>query len=515
MSNSNRIIANTGFLYLKMAFTIVISLYSTRLILEALGASDYGIYVLIGSLISMLGFLNVSMTSSTQRHLSFSLGIGKIEEVRKVFANSILLHFFLGICLVILFEILGMYLLADKLQIAADKMETAKNLFHFVVLTSFVAIIAVPYDGIINAKENMLFLAITGIVDSLLKLLIALTLFLPLDDKLLVFGILIFVKELLMRVIKQLYCLHKYKAECKVNALKLYDKDNIKELYSFAGWNLIGVVAYMFRNQGVAVVLNIFLGTAINTAYGIANQVNSQLRLFSEAMMQAIQPQMVKNEGGGDRPRVLMLAIISSRFSFFIFTIIALPIFLELEFIIDLWLVEVPESTITFCRLIILLTLIQQLRSGITIATHAIGKIKEYQFFNAPVQLLSLPFGYFLLYLGYPAYSIILAVIFIETIIVFLNIIFFKKMTDYNIFLYIKSVLISCILSLSVSLLLLFFIKNYVFSDFQTGLRVIFVVILSLIIYPATIYFLSLSTKEKSKLKKVITIIKSKFKPKN
>lgn len=515
MNSSNRILLNTSFLYIKMAFSVVISLYATRLILEALGASDYGIYVIIGGVISMLGFLNVSMTSSTQRHLSFSMGKGNLTEVRKVFANSILLHFILGAILVVLFELLGMYLLKEKLQIAPEKIETAKNLFHFVVMSTFVAIIAVPYDGIVNAKENMLFLAITGILDSILKLLIAFSLFLPFEDKLLTFGILMFSKELIMRIIKRFYCLRKYKQECNINIIKNYDYIIIRELYSFAGWNLLGVIAYMLRNQGVSVVLNLFFSTVINAAYGIANQVNSQLRLFSEAMMQAINPQMVKNEGSGDRNRVLFLTLISSRFSFFIFTIMAMPIFLELDFIINLWLLDVPDSTVVFCKLIIILTIIQQLRSGVTIATHAIGKIKEYQFFNAPVQLLSLPLGYSLLYLGYPAYSIILAVISIETIIVFLNILFFKKLTNFSPLLYIKEVLVNCLFSLGVSYLFLFSLKKYLFVSLYPGLRVLCMVTLSMLVYPCIIYFFSLKDDERKKIKSLLIQLKSKFKKNN
>lgn len=495
-----------------MAISIVISLYSTRLILNALGASDYGIYVILGGIISMLGFLNVSMTSSTQRHLSFSLGKGVIEEVRKIFANSILLHVVLGILLVVVFEIIGIYLIQEKLTIPPEKLTTAKNLFHFVVLSTFVAMIAVPYDGIVNAKENMLFLAITGIFDSLLKLLIAFSLFLPIDNKLLTFGVLMFCKELIMRLIKQFYCLKKYPELCRVPIVANFDSVVMKELYSFAGWNLFGVVSYILRNQGVAVVLNLFFNTVINAAYGIANQVNSQLRLFSEAMMQAINPQMVKNEGSGNRERVLFLTLISSRFSFFLFTIVALPIFLELEFIVGLWLVQVPESTVIFCRLIIILTMIQQLRSGVTIATHAIGRIKEYQLFNAPFQLLSLPLGYCFLYFNYPAYSIVLAVILIESIIVGLNIIFFKRLTNYSPMLYLKKVVGNCLFSLGISYLFLLAVKNYLLEDFPIEFRVVFVVFLALCFYPLSIYLLSLDSRERSWVKVIVNKVILKFK---
>lgn len=511
MRNSDRIIVNTVILYAKMVISIIISLYSTRLILQALGAEDYGIYVIIGGVISMLGFLNVTMTTSTQRHLSFSMGKNDISEVRKVFANSILLHFFLGIILVIAFEVAGFYLLTEKLQIDESKIQTAKILYHFVVLSTFITIIAVPYDAIVNAKENMLFLSITGVLDSVLKLVIAILLFVPyFEDKLLIFGFLMLLKAIFLRLIKQVYCLYKYRKECKVQFIKSYDKKVMKELYSFASWNLIGVVAYIFRNQGVAVVLNLFFGTIVNAAYGIANQVNSQLRLFSEAMLQSIQPQMMKNEGGGDRSRVLRLAIISSKFSFIIFSFFAIPLFLELEFIIDLWLVEVPPSTIIFCKLMIILTLIQQFRSGITIATHAIGKIKEYQFFNAPVQLMSLPLGYFLLYIGLPSYYIVIAVIFVESITVFLNILFFKKLTQFSPLKYIKDVLLNCSLSFLLSLVLVYVIQALLNEVVEDYFRVILIFPISMMLYAIIIYFFNFNIEEKSKIKIIMNSLLAK-----
>jgi O-antigen/teichoic acid export membrane protein len=508
---SNRIIINTGLLYFKMAISIVISLYSTRLVLKALGTEDYGIFILIGGIIAMLGFLNTTMASSTQRHLSFSMGKNKIEEVKNIFANSIILHFILGLFLVIVFEVLGLYFLSEKLEIPVDKMETAKILYQFIVFSTFITIIAVPYDGIVNAKENMLFLSITGIFDSLLKLAIALLLFIPFEDKLLWFGVFTLAQTFLVRFVKQMYCLKVYSAECKGPVLRRFDKKIIKDLYSFAGWNLLGVIAYVFRNQGVIVVLNLFYGTVIIAAYGIANQVNAQLRMFSEAMLQSIQPQMIKNEGNGDRERMLKLAIISSKFSFFIFSFFALPIYLELDFIINLWLIDVPESTIIFCRLMIILTLVQQFRTGVTIATHAIGKIKEYQLFNAPLQLLALPLGFLFLKFDYPAYSVIIAIIIIETLVVFLNIIFFKKLTDFSPITYLKTVVIKSLISLSITYLLIYGINYYVLSGLDDLKRVLIIFPLSIIVYPILIYFISLDYFEKLKLKEMFLLLKKRI----
>ncbi|WP_298881821.1 hypothetical protein [uncultured Polaribacter sp.] len=480
-----------------MIISILISLYSTRIILEALGAMDYGIYVVIGGVISMLGFLNTTMASSTQRFLSFNLGENNIVKVRKTFANSVILHVILGVFLVLLFEILGFYLLSEKLNIATDRLETAKNVFHFVVFSTFITILAVPYDSMINAKENMLFLSITGILDSLLKLLVAFILFLPFEDKLLIFGLGMLLRSILMRLVKQIYCFRKYKEECRVNYRKEFNFSNIKELYSFAGWNLLGVLAYMFRNQGVSIVLNLFFTTVVNAAYGVANQVNSQLRMFSSAMLQAMNPHMVKTEGRGDRNKLIKLSLITSKFSFYLFSIFALPLYLEMEFIIGLWLVKVPEFTILFCKLMIILTIVQQYRTGITMATHAIGNIKEYQLLNSPIQLLSLPIGYLILKMGYPAYSILVIVIIIEIITLFINVFFFKKLTGHSKWRYSVDVIFKSLICLLFSYALGFYFQNYLMQEVNGFVRFLTISLTTVLTFLSAIYLVSFNENEK------------------
>jgi O-antigen/teichoic acid export membrane protein len=508
---SNKVVFNTGVLYTKMIISVFISLLSTRLILSELGEADYGIYVLIGGVVAMLSFLNISMATSTQRFLSFSLGKNNIEEVRKVFANSIILHFILGVLLLLLFEFIGMFFLIDQLKIFPERISTAKILFHFIVASTFISIISVPYDGILNAKENMFFLSIVGVFDSLLKLGIALTLLHPFDDKLLLFGVLMMVKSFIIRIIKQIYCQRKYKEETVIKVKNYYDFPIFKELYSFAGWNLIGILGYLFKTQGITVVLNLFFNTVIIAAYGIANQVNSQLRLFTESMIQSLQPQIVKSEGSGDRERMIKLSLIASKFSFYLFSFLALPLYINLEYILNLWLVKVPEGTFYFLKLIIILSVIQQFRTGILIATHSIGKIKEYQLFNAPVQLLSLPLGYLFLYLGYPFYSIILATIFIEIIIVFLNIFFFKKLTAYPPLDYVKNILLNGTLIL----LITYFTGYYVGTSLPLELpflKLIITTVLCTLLFSYLIYCWSLNEFEKNKIKEIFTGVLSKLK---
>lgn len=497
-----------------MIVSILISFYSTRLILKTLGASDYGLYMLIGGIVSMLSFLNTTLATSTQRHISFSLGRKNINEIKSVFGNSILLHFVLGILLVIVFESLGYFFLETKLNIDPSRVLTAKTLYHFVVISTFVTIIAVPYDGLINAKENMLFLSITSILDSVLKLLIALILLTNLfDDKLFYFGLFMLIKALLIRLLKQLYCKKKYSSEVKVNYFKVYNSVEIKGLASFAGWNLLGVLSYMFKNQGIAIVLNLFYNTVINAAYGIANQINSQLKMFSDMMIQAVQPQMVKSESSGDGNRMINLSVKSSKFSILIFGAIFSPLILNLEFFLKIWLDKVPEATLVFCYLILLLSYLQQFRTGVISATHARGNIKQYQIFNAPIQLLVLPLGYFLLWIGLPSYYIIVGAISVELIVVVLNIIFFKKMTSFGGLNYLISIILPGIYPLSVTLLVSITFNLFVIGHlFNNSLsEALLSSVISIALYLFSVYLFSLDRTEKNKLKALYIQLKKKI----
>jgi hypothetical protein len=243
-------------------------------------------------------------------------------------------------------------------------------------------------------------------------------------------------------------------------------------------------------------------------AYGIANQVNTQLKAFSNAMIQAIQPQIIKNESSGDRWRMIKLSIISSKFSFFIFSIIALPLYFQLEFILQIWLKEVPSSTVIFCKLILILTLLQQLRAGITISSHAIGNIRKYQLYSATPQLFALPFGYLILYMGNPAYFILIVVVLIEIITIALNIIFFKTSTGYSMMEYLNKVILKCIFSLLPVFLAIFIIDNFLLAETNPVLRFFIITPLSVLLYCSAIFFLGLSVFEKDKILKLALKLK-------
>jgi O-antigen/teichoic acid export membrane protein len=415
MQPANRVVVNTGFLYGKMFITILISLYSTRLILNALGATDYGVFNLVGGVVSMLTFLNSAMANATQRYMSYSLGEGNKEKLVSIFSSSVVLHLVIGIIIVFILEFAGLFLFDGLLKIPAERLGSAKIVYHFMVVSTFFAINAVPYDAAINSHEDFLFDAITGIFESVLKLGIAISLLFAPFDKLILYGLLIALLTILVRIIKSVYCFRKYD-ECRTRIRSGINVPLTKEMLAFAGWNLFGSFCTIARNQGLAVILNHFFGIIINAAYAIANQVNSNLLLFSVNMLKSINPQITKSEGGGDRQRTLRLTTLAVKLSFFLLAFFAIPVLLEMPFLLKIWLKTVPENTIIFCQLMIILTLILLMTAGLNVLIQAVGRIKMSQTVTGSLLIMNVPLSWGLIKFGFPAYSVLVGSIFLEII---------------------------------------------------------------------------------------------------
>lgn len=466
MSSSNKVAINTLILYARMLITMGISLYSTRLILNALGAVDYGVFNLIAGLIAMLSFLNTAMATSTQRYLSFHQGKEDVLMQKKIFRNSFLIHIVIGSIVVICLEITGIFLFDGFLNIPLNRQEIAKTVFHFMTLTVFFNVVSVPFTGTLVAHENMLWVAIVNIIETLLKLAIAVLLVYISSDKLIVYGILTAVSSIISFFLYGYYCFRKYE-ECTLKDLGTTDKKMIRELTSFAGWNLFGSICALGSGQGLAVLLNLFLGTVINASYAIANQVASQLNFFSATLLRAINPQIMKSEGAGDRERMLRLSMMASKFGFFLLAIVAIPCIFEMSSILKFWLKNVPQYTVIFCQLILIGTLTNQLTIGLQSAIQATGKIKAYQSIIGTVILLNIPISYFLLKFGYPPYAVLISFIMIEMIACSLRLYLLKLIAGLSITQYFKRVFLKEILPLGLAIGSCLVITNYVFLDIR------------------------------------------------
>ncbi|MBN1186534.1 MAG: MATE family efflux transporter [Bacteroidales bacterium] len=413
MQTANRVFFNTGILYGQMLLTIAITLFSSRIVLNALGAVNYGIFNLISGVILLLAFLNAAMTVSTQRYLSYYLGSGFHEKLQMVFNTSVVLHLILGIFICGFLLIVGIFLFDNVLNIPAESKESAVIIFHFMVCSTFFTIISVPYDAILNSHENMITVAIIEICNSIIRLGIAVSLIHFPGDKLIFYGACMAGLTIIVVIIKRLYCHLKY-SETKILFKKFFSKGLFKEMFAFSGWNFFGSFSMLAKNQGIAVILNTFFGARINASYAIANQVDSQLKSFSTYMLKALNPQIAISEGSGERKRMLNLAMIASKFAFLLMSFFAIPLLIEMPYVLTVWLKNVPEYTIGFCNLILVVSLINLLSVGIQSAVQSVGRIKKYQIGVSILLILNLPFAYILLRMGLLPTTVLCSTIIIE-----------------------------------------------------------------------------------------------------
>lgn len=506
MGATGKVIKNTGILYTRMLLTIGISLYTTRVILEALGVEDYGIYNLVAGVINMLSFLNAAMTTSTQRYFSFYLGKGNSSNQSKVFSNSLLLHIIVGIIIFLILQLLGLVLFDNFLNIPESKIDAAKNIYLIMGITTFFTIISTPFSASLIAHENMFWVAIVNVIEVVLKLCIALMLFTSINNSLQVYTISIAVISAISLSLYSIVCFNKYQ-ECSWRIWQNIDYKLIKELSLFAGWNLFGAACGIARIQGLAIILNLFFGAKINAAYGLANQVAGQLTFFSVSMLQALNPQIMQSEGAGDRKRMLKLSMMGSKFSFFLLSFIAIPVIFEMPAILKIWLKVVPDYTIDFCSLILIGIMSNQLTIGLQSAFQATGKIKIYQISVGSLILLNLPIAYFLLKLNFHPNYVLISFIGIELLACIFRVYLLNILGGLSIEEYIKRVLFKEIIPTLSTIITCYVITAYLhFTN-----RFVLTLIASIAVFVLTIYIAGLCEDESAVIKNFIKKGKNKI----
>lgn len=507
MNGTRLIVFNSGLLYIKTAVVTILALFSTRLILVALGVEDYGVYSLIAGVVALLSFLSASLSASTQRFISFNLGAGESDSLNIIFNTSVLLHFVLAIIIGILLEVIGVYLFENVLNINEDRLWVAKIIYHLVVVETFFSIASVPFTALINSYEDFYITITLDIIAALMRLLIALYLTNYDADRLLLFGILSTITVVTIILIKNLWSYIKYPI-IKYNLRLYFCKKSLVKMTSFAGWNSFGSLCNISKNQGVSIVLNFFYGTIINASYGIANLVNSLLISLTSSIIQAFNPQILKNEGSERRNSMIALANTANRFSFLILALISVPMFVEMPFILKLWLTNVPENTVVFTRLIISITLVNQLGSGLPIILQAVGEIKWYQIIVGSLILTIIPIGYFILKIGQPAYSILVVALIIEFFALAARFYFSNLYSGLNLNTYLKEVVYKVlpplVLGFSVAILPKLFLESNLVRFIITGF--VSVVTMSLIILRFSLY-----DEEKNKMFRELRIIKNRI----
>lgn len=429
-SNNKRIAKNTILLYLRMLLTIVVSLYTSRMILKILGVSDYGVYNVVGGIVAMLSFLNSALTAASQRFIAFELGRGDKKKLKTIFCTSVTIHAILALIIFIIAETVGLWFVNTHLNIEPARMIAANWVYQCSILTFMLTIISVPYNSCIVAHEHMNAFAYVSILEVILKLLIVYLLLVINSDKLITYGILVLCVAFIIRLIYGLYCKRHFE-ECYYHFT--FDKTLFKEMFSFAGWSVVGNLGFSFKDQVANVILNIFFGTIINAARGVALQVNGIISGFSVNFLMALTPQITKQYANGNIRNSIKFVYSGCRYSFYLLTFVSIPVIINADYILNLWLYRVPEYTSEFIRLALIAALINSMAQPLVTALQATGKIKVFQISICIVMLLELPLSYMILYLGGKPYMAMYPTIFVTFLGLFTRFIILRKLVpSYN-----------------------------------------------------------------------------------
>ncbi len=436
MQNSSRIIINTGILYGKMFINIGIALFSTRLILNALGASDFGIFALVGGVIGALSFLNKSMASATQRFLSYNRGKGP-EQMAKVFNTAIVLHVLIGLLFAAILEVAGIFLFDGFLNIPAERISVAKFVFHCMVASTFFSVIAVPYDAIMNAKENMIIFSLFSILESIFKLAIGIWLYYTPVDRLATYGLCMALSMVICRTAKRVYSRLHY-PESRLS-FKNVDTKLMKEMGAYSGWVTVESVSHIAKGEGIPIILNIFFGTVVNAAYGVATQVRQNIGFFSEMIFRSSNPQLMKNLGEGNLQKGISISFTSCKFSFLLMALLSIPLIVKADYILELWLRNVPENAAFFCQLILTTNLIIMLARGLNFLIDGIGKIRNYRIILSVTNIIVFPLAYGMLYMGMAPASVFIAIIISDILVLLARIYFANRYSSMGVMKFCKA----------------------------------------------------------------------------
>lgn len=479
-SNSKRIAKNTLLLYFRMILIMVVSLYTSRIILNELGVEDFGIYNLVAGVVILFSFLSNAMITATQRYLSIAIGKKDEKYIQAVFSTSLLSHFFLIFFIFLAAETIGLWLINAKLEIPADRMSATNFVYQLAILTTCVNIIRIPYNASIIANERMSFFAYVSIVETFLKLAVVWALAITPGDKLVIYSFLLLLVAIVIDIAYWYYC------QRFLLANKFYLKTNKKlfvELTSFSVWNLFGGLADIGYKQGTNIILNFFWGVSINAVLGITNQIRNALVPFIGNLQLAVNPQMVKSYALGDYEYFKILVYRISKYSYFLMLIVVFPIIFNIDLILELWLKNPPEHTAIFAILTSVYCLVDSLTGPLWAAMQAGGKIKRFQIVTGICLLLNLPVSYLFLMYGYAPSVVLIIQIVITGFTVGVRVLFVKYYLQFSIRNYVREVIFPIVFVTALSLPIALYIYAETGGYYRLLLFILFVPMMCYIIY--------------------------------
>ncbi len=501
-NSSNRLAKNTIFLYIRMMITMLVSLYTSRVILKYLGVEDYGIYNAVGGVVSLFSIISGSLTTSISRNLTYELGTGNKDRLRKVFYMSVNIQLILIAIVVLLSETIAVWFLNKKMVIPPDRLYAANWVLQFAILSFSINLLTVPYNASIVSHERMSIFAYIGVADAVAKLLIVYLINISPIDKLISYSALLFLVALIQLCVYWVYCRRNFE-ECKY-AFR-FDSAVFKEMFGFATWSFIGASSSVLRDQGVNIVLNLFFGPIVNAARAISMQVNGAINGFVSNFMMALTPQITKAYAQGDFKYLLNCIYRGSKFSFFLLFALSLPVLVETEFILHLWLENVPDTTVWFVRYILLFSLVDTYSRTMINANNATGDIKTYQLVIGSLNLTVLPIVYIILKHGAAAESTVLVSIVVSLIGLYPRIYFNKKHFPIGYWVFTYRVLIPTCLVSAVSAIP----PLICFSLMETGLiRLALIILVSIVSVIISVFLLGCTNEER---RYAISYIKTKL----
>lgn len=398
ISKANKlIIKNTMLLYVRMILIMAVNLYTSRVVLQVLGIEDFGIYNIVGGIVTMLSFLNTSMSGATTRFLTYEMGREAKDRLERTFSSALLVHIGIALVIIIVSETIGLWFLINYLVIPADRMNAAMWVYQFSILSAAIAITQVPYNACIIAHERMDVYAYVEIVNVILKLLIVYLLTIGNFDKLILYALLVLVVSVIIAMIYRFYCVRHF-SESKF-VFQWYP-EIVKPMLSFSGWDMYGNMSTVARTQGVNILLNIFFGPILNAASGIANQVQNAVMAFAGSLITAIKPQIIKSYAAGELVRMESLVVNASKLTFLLLLLISLPLMVEMHFVLSLWLKVVPDYSTMFCICTLLFNFFATMSMIVVTVAHATGRIKRPSLINGTLYLLVIPISYLAFRLG-------------------------------------------------------------------------------------------------------------------
>lgn len=440
-SNNTQIAKNTIFLYFRMILLMLVSLYTSRVVLTTLGIDDYGIYNVVGGFIGMFAFLNGAMAGCTQRFITIALGKGDEQNLKKVFSTCVITHGMIALIVFILAETIGLWFVLEKLVIPETRMTAAMVVYQCSIVSTMVMIMSFPYNADIIAHEKMSAFAYISIFEAFANLGIVYLLYIGSFDKLAFYAVLLLIVKVSVIVVYRIYC----KRHFVESVFRwLFDKRLLKEMLSFTGWNLWGGIAGTLMGQGINILLNIFFGPAVNAARGIAVQVQSAVQMFATNFQTALNPQMMKSYAAGELESMHLLLFRSAKFTFMLLLCLMLPLMLEIDIVLGLWLKQVPEYTNIFVCLMLCISMIDAVSNPFMTASAATGRVKKYQSVVGGILLSIVPIAYIALKLGAEPYAVFIVHFCIAIAAFIARISIIRKMIKLSVREYIYKAIMPC-----------------------------------------------------------------------